>query len=111
MLQTSEEFYLIDWDDLKVGPRERDLWFYESTPLMAEYVQLEPGFILNQELCLFYRLQRFLDDLRFYLETQTSTPEQAQENIRFFCDHWGWSGETIGEALPMFFIPSSYFSD
>jgi len=90
VLQTSKELYLIDWDDLKMAPRERDLWHYEVAPLMKDYMQLEPKFVLNHELCSFYSIQRFLEDLRIYIEEVTKTTEQTQINIEFFCNHWGW---------------------
>jgi spectinomycin phosphotransferase len=90
VLQTSNNLYLIDWDDLMVGPRERDLWHYEDAQVMADYAKLNPSFSLNHELCLFYRLQRFLDDLRIYIEQPTITDEQAKINSNYFCNHQSW---------------------
>jgi hypothetical protein len=81
---------LIDWDDLKVAPRERDLWFYEFAPLIAEYSRFVPRFEINHDLCSFYRTQRFLEDLRIYIENDAQTVEQAKANVQFFCHHWSW---------------------
>lgn len=90
VLQTTNDLYLIDWDDVKIAPRERDLWHYEFTPLTVDYSDLNPKFVLNRDLCAYYRTQRFLDDLRIYIEHETTTKEQAQININYFCNHFGW---------------------
>ena len=56
VLQNKDETFLIDWENIKLAPRERDLWHYASTPLIDEYLVLNPGFNINYELCKYYHL-------------------------------------------------------
>lgn len=91
VLQNDKEVFLIDWDGIKIAPRERDLWHYENAPLMVYYRSLNPGFVLDQDLCRFYAWQRFFEDLRYYLEQDYASEEQAQEDRHTFMAHWGWT--------------------
>ncbi|HAT8171473.1 TPA: phosphotransferase, partial [Legionella pneumophila] len=65
VLQTPLDVWLIDWDGIKIAPRERDLWHYLDTPLMKAYSKICPQFTINKNLCKFYRLQRFFEDCRY----------------------------------------------
>lgn len=82
VLQNELEVFLIDWDNIKIGPRERDLWFYELAPVINDYLALNPNLKINHDLCLYYQTQRFLEDLRIAIET--SDPQSL-------LNHWGWA--------------------
>ena len=91
ILQTSSDLFLIDWYGLKMAPRERDLCHHEFTPVVNDYLRLNLNIVINHDLCFFYQIQRFLEDVRFYLEQPTISEEQRAENQKAFCDHWGWT--------------------
>jgi hypothetical protein len=95
VLQTPLDVWLVDWDGIKLAPCERDLWHYLDAPLMNVYCKMNPQFTLNRELCEFYRLQRFFEDCRYYLDQvllgKNSTLAQSKEDKNSFLDHWGWS--------------------
>lgn len=95
VLQMPFDIWLVDWDGLKIAPIERDLWHYEYAPLIDEYCKLNPLYKINHELCKFYRLQRFYEDIRYYLEQvllgENSTHVQSEQDLQSFLTHWGWS--------------------
>ncbi|HAT8894499.1 TPA: aminoglycoside phosphotransferase family protein [Legionella pneumophila] len=94
VLQTPLDLWLVDWDGIKIAPRERDLWHYLDASLMNAYCKMNPQFTINRELCEFYRLQRFFEDCRYYLEQvllgKNSTLSQSEEDKNSFITHWGW---------------------
>lgn len=74
---------MIDWDNIKIGPREPDLWFYEHASVINDYLALNPNLKINYDLCLYYQTQRFIEDLRIAIETN---------DLQSFMNHWGWVG-------------------
>lgn len=90
ILQNETELFLLDWENLKIAPCERDLWHYDDSPLLGEYLKLNPNFIINYELFKFYQLQRFLEDLRINIEKEAITGEQKLENLYYFLYKRNW---------------------
>lgn len=94
VLQTPFELWLVDWDGLKIAPVERDLWHYQNAPLLDAYCKLNPNFVLNHELCEWYRLQRFFEDCCYCFEQvllgKNKTQEQSESDKNWFLSHWGW---------------------
>ena len=95
VLQTSFDLWLVDWDGIKIAPIERDLWHYQDALLIEEYYKLKTNYAINKELCEFYRLQRFFEDCRYYLEQvllkKNATELQSEQDKENFINHWGWS--------------------
>lgn len=85
----------MDWDGLKIAPIERDLWHYENAPLLDAYQDIDSHLKINYELCAFYRLQRFFEDICFYLKQvllkKNRTKQQSEEDRNSFLNHWGWN--------------------
>jgi Ser/Thr protein kinase RdoA (MazF antagonist) len=80
IIQNNNDLFLVDWDDIKLAPRERDIWFYKNNSV-------------DQELCQFYQLQRFLNDLVDYLESVSLLERKLKQqttDAQAFLDHWGW---------------------
>ena len=94
IIQTKDNLWLVDWDGVKIAPKERDLWHYEGVSLFMEYQKIDPTYKINHELCHWYRLQRFLEDCRYYLErvllNKNSTEAQNEQDVDSFLTHWGW---------------------
>ncbi len=94
VLQTPLDLWLVDWDGIKIAPIERDLWFYEDMPLFDIYSKLNNNYKIDIQLCHFYRLQRFLEDIHYYLNQvllgKNSTVHQSEEDKDNFLNHWGW---------------------
>lgn len=94
VIQTDIDLWLVDWDGLKIAPIERDLWHYENMPLIDEYNKWNPDYKIDIKLCHFYRLQRFFEDLHYYLnqvlQGKNSTEHQSIEDKDAFLTHWGW---------------------
>ena len=61
-----------------------------SSPLIDEYLVLNPGFNINYELCKYYHLQRFLEDLRMDFEKPALTEGQRNENLSYFFKQRTW---------------------
>ncbi|WP_419418735.1 phosphotransferase [Legionella sp. D16C41] len=94
ILQTQKEVWLVDWDGIKIAPIERDLWHYQDTNLLTSYSTLNPNSTIDLTLCKFYQLQRFFEDIRYYLEQillkRNSTRAQDELDKEAFLNHWGW---------------------
>lgn len=90
ILQNQDELFLLDWENLKIAPRERDLWHYDQMPLIDEYLRLNSSFTINYDLFRFYQLQRFLEDLRVNIEQESLTQDQKEENLYYFLYKRSW---------------------
>ncbi|MGQ3889080.1 aminoglycoside phosphotransferase family protein [Legionella sp. CNM-1927-20] len=94
VLQSQNEVWLVDWDSIKIAPIERDLWHYQENNLLNFYSKFNTHVTIDLELCKFYRLQRFLEDSRYYLEQifleKNTTKSQDELDTTAFLNHWGW---------------------
>ncbi|HET9843343.1 MAG TPA: aminoglycoside phosphotransferase family protein [Gammaproteobacteria bacterium] len=91
IMQTPQKIYLLDWDNLKIAPKERDLWFYEFGPFKAVYERHGSSPPIHSDVCRFYQVQRFFEDIRFYLEQTDCSIAQRKEYLKCFINHWGWN--------------------
>jgi len=86
--------YIVDWDDLILGPLERDLWFYINNEKVVElYKSSFKGFKVDQELINYYIYNRFFDDLLGFFEeldkdTNGDKRREILGDIEKDCIHW-----------------------
>ncbi len=66
-----DKLVLADWEGLCVAPVEADLFMYTSDPnwdaFIGAYRLSRPGFVLNEDMLLFYQCRRYLEDIWYYL--------------------------------------------
>lgn len=94
ILIDQEQIFLVDWDNTKIAPKERDLMFigggvgnvwnkpHEAKAFFQGYQEHQ----LNQELLTYYRQDRILEDIAFYsvqFLKSADTDEQRQSFTNF----------------------------
>jgi spectinomycin phosphotransferase len=91
--------YLVDWDDLMLGPPERDAWFHlnarEAAAFLHTYRQTFPAYQPDPTLWRFYIFRRFFEDLTGYLieiADSTAPAHQAKNlaDLEQTCFEWLW---------------------
>jgi spectinomycin phosphotransferase len=91
--------YLVDWDDLMLGPPERDNWFHlnarEAAAFLQTYRQTFPDYQPDPTLRRFYIYRRFFEDLTGYLieiADSTAPVHQAKNlaDLEQTCFTWLW---------------------
>lgn len=92
LLGSEEIFYLIDWDDPIMAPRERDLMFigagvgnvwnlpYEETLFYEGYGKIE----LNRVLLAYYRHERILEDIAIYAKELLAEERSNKEREEMY---------------------------
>ena len=69
LLVTPEgEIFFIDWDELKLGPVERDTWYFvlnskTRTDFLSAYRETFPTYEPHPTLCRYYLLRRYFEDI------------------------------------------------
>lgn len=91
---------IIDWDELMVGPAERDTWSYvlddaTRAAFLATYRQTFPHYRPDPRFCRFYVRRRFFEDLRDYLIEilDHDSVEHQRRNVSELegtCFRWLW---------------------
>jgi spectinomycin phosphotransferase len=109
-----ETLYLIDWDDLLLAPRERDLWFHlgkvggeyyaDSETLLKVYRQTFPDYQINWHAYDYYLLLRYFEDLEFLILNiiaEDSTDETRRSNFRWLRESaFGWLRVLVRDRYP-----------
>ena len=80
IIMQRSELSITDEYIVKIGPRERDLSFYEVASVINDYLALNPNLKINHDLCLYYQTQRFLEDLHIAIE---------RNDPQSLLNHWG----------------------
>jgi aminoglycoside phosphotransferase (APT) family kinase protein len=66
LVNEAGKIYITDWDEMLLGPPERDTWFWlydeRSTPFLRGYRRLFPAYAPDPTFCRFYLLRRFHED-------------------------------------------------
>jgi Ser/Thr protein kinase RdoA (MazF antagonist) len=91
---------IIDWDELMLGPAERDTWSYvldgaTRAAFLATYRQTFPAYRPDPRFCRFYVRRRFFEDLRDYLieilERDSLVHQQRNvSELEATCFRWLW---------------------
>lgn len=70
-LVQGDELALLDWEGACFAPPEADLFWFAGEPffarLLARYEEKRPGFRLDAEMLLFYRLRRRIEDIEAFI--------------------------------------------
>jgi hypothetical protein len=91
--------YLVDWDDVLLGPAERDTWFHlhaaQAPAFLAVYRQTFPAYQPDPQLYRFYLFRRFFEDLVGYLMVLAADPPPPQQarylaDLYETCFEWLW---------------------
>ena len=95
-LMQGQRLMLVDWEGIKLAPAEADLVMFTQKEyrdvFMERYQKMRPGFILDDDLLLFYILRRKLEDIWAFIESILFDPlskEQQKRELGFLsrcCD-------------------------
>ena len=82
LMKVKNEIYLIDWDGIKLGPKEQDIWFYlikgicnKPFIFLNSYEKIFGEFKLNKNIIHYYIRSRVLEDFYQYLKEILSGKE------------------------------------
>lgn len=78
IMLSKDKMYLVDWDDLKKAPLERDAWFhYHNKDDLKKFINIMRSkgidFVPNNKLIDYYLYKRFFDDITDNLEVILNT--------------------------------------
>lgn len=95
-LMQGERLVLVDWEGIKLAPAEADLLMFTKKEywevFMEHYNKLRPGFILDDDLLMFYILRRKIEDIWAFIESilfDHPSEEQRKRDLDFLskcCD-------------------------
>lgn len=97
LMKTRDDVYLIDWDGIKLGPKEQDIWFYlikgicnDPFMFLNKYKKVSGKFKLNKKIIHFYIQNRVLEDLYHFLQETLSGKEDKVylKEIKGYCLNW-----------------------
>jgi spectinomycin phosphotransferase len=100
--------YLVDWDEVMLGPAERDTWFHLTPKTAATFLKLYrqtfPEYQPEALRYRFYVFRRFFDDLTGYLieiADSASVEHQAKNlaDLEITCFEWLWPLMRGGEPI------------
>lgn len=92
LLGENNIFYIVDWDDPIMAPKERDLMFigggvggvwnklYEEKLFYKGYGKTE----VNRTLLAYYRHERIIEDIAFYGEKLLLTAEGGEDRVMWY---------------------------
>ena len=67
LVKSPNDIYIIDWDELRIAPAERDLWMIDEHPEFIQgYKSVRPGFIINRNMRGFCILQYYFERMMHY---------------------------------------------
>lgn len=86
--------YLIDWDEIKLAPAERDTWFLsDRKEFMNSYIEIFPKYNINQLAYSFYVHNRYWEDLLGFMKEVLSDKslDHRENNLQDLQkDCFGW---------------------
>ena len=91
-LMQSNRLILVDWEGLKLAPAEADLFMFSKKDywdiFIGRYKELCPGFVLDDDILLFYILRRKLEDIWEFADGiafGNLSAEQRRRDMGFLC--------------------------
>jgi thiamine kinase-like enzyme len=101
LVKSPADLYLIDWDEILLAPRERDLWIYDSSPeFMRGYRSVFPDYQANQAARRYCLCSQHFDYMAYYLAEITGDfPQEYRASwLREFENYFeGWIKPFIAE--------------
>jgi Ser/Thr protein kinase RdoA (MazF antagonist) len=103
---SSGKLYMIDWDDMLLAPRERDIWFHVGTnqataEFLPIYQRYFPSYQVDASLFAFYLYKRYFEDVEGWcdkiLDAETPDDEHANHLIHLDKDYLGWLRPAVRE--------------
>ena len=93
LVTDEDQIFFIDWDELKLGPVERDTWYYVLNPdtrpaFLDAYRETFPAYQPHQLLCRYYVLRRYFEDIEGYLQRIIES-QSIEEQARLLADMTG----------------------
>jgi len=94
ILNKNHDVFLIDWDGVKLAPKEHDLWFYlwdNPNLFLTSYENIYGSLTLDREAVIFYFYYRILEDLTdwvYAILNENVEDKQNKINLReveFYC--------------------------
>lgn len=80
LVKTPKDIAIIDWDEMRLAPRERDLWMKDDEPeFLAGYKSIIPEFTVNQRYRRFYILQYYFERMHFYFNEVVNVDKSIEE--------------------------------
>ncbi|KKN39323.1 hypothetical protein LCGC14_0744750 [marine sediment metagenome] len=83
IINKNHDVFLIDWDGVKLAPKEHDLWFYlwdNPTLFLTSYKNIYESLTLDKEVILFYFYFRILEDLTYWVYTILNENIEGKQN-------------------------------
>lgn len=66
LVKSSDDIYIIDWDEMRLAPAERDLWMSDERPgFMEGYKSIRPDFSVNKNMRSFCILQYYFESMLY----------------------------------------------
>lgn len=79
LVKAPNDFYIIDWDEMRLAPAERDLWRKdENAEFINGYKSVRPNFTINKDLRRYCMLQYYFDRMNIYF-VEILNPSATEE--------------------------------
>lgn len=80
LVKTPTDITIIDWDEMRLAPRERDLWIKDEQPeFLAGYQSIIPDFQINKRYRRFFILQYYFERMHFYFNEIVNIDKSIDE--------------------------------
>lgn len=80
LMNSPTDITIIDWDEMRLAPRERDLWMKDDEPeFLAGYKSIIPEFTVNQRYRRFFILQYYFERMHFYFNEVVNVDKSIEE--------------------------------
>ncbi len=99
LVKSPDNIYIIDWDELRLAPAERDIWMLDDRPgFMEGYKSIRPDFVVNKDMRGFCILKYYFERMMHYFSEILN--ESADSEDRMECINKLGQGRMAGWILP-----------